>query len=271
MDLPKIYRYKGEHSPWAHAKLDGWALRVDLEVDGNMYAITRKPQNLTDTLSCCKWWGPMYDRMRNGSLPSVFGELYLPGGQATDVPHALKQNPQVLDFAPFASVYLPVGLGIPETVQSLKNATGIESPQVLSKHGFQLYDKYNGWNVERLHKMAANRGYEGWVLKEGNLLMWYKLKVERTVDCVVSDIIDGKGQYCGMVGALVLSLEGEEIASAGGMTLEERSAMSSRDVGRVCEVAYQCVGKQGRLRHPRFVRWRDDKPAADCTLDQLEK
>jgi len=36
----------------------------------------------------------------------------------------------------------------------------------------------------------------------------------------------------------------------------------------VMEVSYQYVGDKGRLRHPNFVRWREDKPAAECTLSQ---
>jgi DNA ligase D-like protein (predicted 3'-phosphoesterase) len=37
----------------------------------------------------------------------------------------------------------------------------------------------------------------------------------------------------------------------------------------VCEVAYQVVTKDGRLRMPRFQRLRNDKEPVDCTLAQL--
>ncbi len=37
----------------------------------------------------------------------------------------------------------------------------------------------------------------------------------------------------------------------------------------VCEVAYQVVTRDLRLRMPRFKRLRDDKPPAECTVDQL--
>jgi DNA ligase D-like protein (predicted 3'-phosphoesterase) len=37
----------------------------------------------------------------------------------------------------------------------------------------------------------------------------------------------------------------------------------------VCEVAFQVVTKDGRLRMARFKRLRDDKPPEQCTLDQL--
>ena len=37
------------------------------------------------------------------------------------------------------------------------------------------------------------------------------------------------------------------------------------------EVKANEVTKNGKLRHPRFLRLRDDKLAIECTFDQLEK
>ena len=39
-------------------------------------------------------------------------------------------------------------------------------------------------------------------------------------------------------------------------------------LGKVIEVRYQYIGDKGRLRHPNFVRWRDDKPPDECTLSK---
>lgn len=38
----------------------------------------------------------------------------------------------------------------------------------------------------------------------------------------------------------------------------------------VCEVAYQSVTKDGKLRIPGFIRLRSDKSPGECTIDQLE-
>jgi len=65
-----------------------------------------------------------------------------------------------------------------------------------------------------------------------------------------------------------------EVASVGGMTEVERKWMSDNREklrGMVCEVEANGVASQGRLHHPRFIRWREDKNAHDCTIDQLEK
>lgn len=40
--------------------------------------------------------------------------------------------------------------------------------------------------------------------------------------------------------------------------------------GAVCEVEYQDVASKGRLQHPRFVRWRDDKLAEECFISQIQ-
>jgi ATP-dependent DNA ligase len=39
----------------------------------------------------------------------------------------------------------------------------------------------------------------------------------------------------------------------------------------VCEVEIEHVSG-GRIRHgARFQRWRDDKPPAECTVDQIDR
>ena len=41
--------------------------------------------------------------------------------------------------------------------------------------------------------------------------------------------------------------------------------------GRVAEIGYQSLGAKGRLKFPKFLRWRDDeKKKNECLIDQLE-
>jgi len=119
---------------------------------------------------------------------------------------------------------------------------------------------------------------EGLVLKRpeaGYGIAWYKAKEIRTVDCVVTGFTEGRGKYFGLIGAIRCSVyRGErlvEICRAGGMDDDTRLEISDADIGRVVEIRYQQVDARGRLRHPRFSRWRDDKNARECTMEQLEK
>lgn len=121
---------------------------------------------------------------------------------------------------------------------------------------------------------------EGWVLKDGNLIGWKKCKKENTIDVFIVDYIRGKGKYTGQVGSLVCSVYNTagqkfEICSVGGFNDEIRlwltkmfNGYASQIRGQVIEITYQCVLSKGRLRHPRFVKFRDDKTMEECTTEQ---
>lgn len=92
-----------------------------------------------------------------------------------------------------------------------------------------------------------------------------KYKLEHTCDLIVWGIEPGEGKFAGQCGALVCGLiDGTAVANVSGFTDSVRAAISDKDIGRVVEVKYQYVGAGGKLRHPRFVRWRDDKDADKC-------
>ena len=128
-----------------------------------------------------------------------------------------------------------------------------------------------------------------------------KVKRVRTIDAVVMGWRPGKAQ--GTVGAIILGLYGEdgrlhEVGHSSGFTAKRKRELvgelapyetgergtgdpSRWSAGRdlewvalrpelVVEITYDHVS-DGRIRHGTKVqRWRDDKPPADCLLDQLE-
>ena len=142
---------------------------------------------------------------------------------------------------------------------------------------------------------------EGIVLKASHFSGWFKYKASRTVDLVVIGLKEGQGKNMGMYGSLhggVLRYDGYcpaclewrgnirglcpkcnahldqvehmvEVASVGGMDNETLEQLGDDDVGRVFECEYQYLGSGNKLRHPRFKRWRDDKPATECTWKQI--
>lgn len=124
--------------------------------------------------------------------------------------------------------------------------------------------------------LAKQNKVEGIVIKEHHYSKWWKVKKVNTVDCIVTGLIDGEGKYSGMVGALRLGLydcrgHSVEVGATSGFTDSQRSELGRGDIGRVVEVACQEVAAQGRLRHPRFIRFRDDKPAKQCLLSDLQE
>jgi ATP-dependent DNA ligase len=56
-----------------------------------------------------------------------------------------------------------------------------------------------------------------------------------------------------------------EVANVSGMTDTERYAFDpNADIGKVVAVRAKFIASRGRLRHPRFARWREDKNICDC-------
>ena len=123
------------------------------------------------------------------------------------------------------------------------------------------------WNAA-----AMQRGIEGWVFKTGHGHDGYKQKPVRTCDAVVTAFsLSTSAAFAGGIKSFEVAIEGRPVATVGaGLDkLFRMTADPRRYVGLVMEVAYKSVSAAGKLEQPRFVRWRDDKPAEQCRLDQL--
>jgi DNA ligase D-like protein (predicted ligase)/DNA ligase D-like protein (predicted 3'-phosphoesterase) len=131
-------------------------------------------------------------------------------------------------------------------------------------------------------------------LRSGN---WLKIKKLRSCDCVIFGYTLGTGARKKTFGALVLGLfdaagKAVYVGKVGtGFSDETLNSLLSEfqkietdeepfmaDIAEkvtwlkpkfVCEVAYQIVTNDGRLRMPRFIRLRIDKEPKDCTIGQL--
>jgi hypothetical protein len=176
----------------------------------------------------------------------VEGELCIPNGHASDA--MKKENRDWLEFI----AYQIEGEENPRIVNETLHKKGFLVPAVLGI--------FHNPTLAFLDQKARELKIEGFVLKASD---WYKFKVENTCDLKVTGIKLGEGKYTGHCGALLCSDKNGEVASVGGMTDEIRFKISYFDIGRIVEVKYQEIGSQGRLRHPRFVRWRDDKKKPD--------
>jgi DNA ligase D-like protein (predicted ligase)/DNA ligase D-like protein (predicted 3'-phosphoesterase) len=124
---------------------------------------------------------------------------------------------------------------------------------------------------------------------------WLKVRPVRTCDCVIAGYTPGRGGRGPAFGALHLGLyESGKLVPVGkvGTGFSDRllAELSERfaplvtidpqldgirekvvwlEPVLVCEVRYMEVTRDRKLRIPRFIRLRTDKPAPDCTMDQL--
>ncbi len=277
----KAKPWKGQVTSFAHQKYDGINLRIARDASSpsptlGLQALTRTPHNIIEQLKSCAWMlAPMFSLPR-GAI--VYGELYIPGAPSSQVSTALASSPRDLRFAAFAIEWNGI----------THDASLLTVDMQLVRWGFATIPylvheslRYSGHGGIGTYTKPEDllssipEDVEGYVMKNGNLWDWYKLKPVKTIDLIVTDFTEGKDANLGLVGSLrVETMEGIEVACVSGMDFETRLAITEMPGfyrGKVCEVRYQYVGAKGRLRHPAFVRWRDDKSASECTLSQDEE
>jgi DNA ligase D-like protein (predicted ligase)/DNA ligase D-like protein (predicted 3'-phosphoesterase) len=124
---------------------------------------------------------------------------------------------------------------------------------------------------------------------------WLKIRSDKSCECVIAGYTAGRGGRSPVFGALLLGLfEEGRLVPVGKVgtgfsdqllvELMEKFAPLVTDAPQltgipgkvvwlepvlVCEVGYMEVTRDRKLRIPRFIRLRTDKPAAACTVDQL--
>lgn len=275
---PKAFEWKGEKVAWAHAKRDGWRLTLVI----NEYGIIRG-YGRDLNVDLFKKYPLLYNAnwvqrlVRKKVCDTIIdGELWAPGFKASIVSSMLaRDSAHLLEFDVFA---VPVIGGMDTRHVELENIRNI----VVDKYKMRWAPYRRVSPLEKTRESFLNDvepDSEGWVLKAAHWDGWYKVKHELTADLIVTGIKEGDGRHIGALGALIGSVHTptgmREVANVGsGLTDKDRDELmelhdKGQLLGRVMEVKYQYVADRGRLRHPRFVRWRDDKPAAECTDDQL--
>ncbi|XHH08703.1 MAG: non-homologous end-joining DNA ligase [Candidatus Bathyarchaeia archaeon] len=160
-------------------------------------------------------------------------------------------------------------------------------------------------NGEAYYQLVLEKGLEGVVAKlkdsyyeEGMRSgSWLKIKQLKTCDCIIFGYTSGGGVRGKTFGALLLGVYDKEgkamyLGKVGtGFneqtlgTLMDKFEKIKTDVAPfkaevgdvvtwlepklVCEVVYQVLTRDFRLRMPRFRGLRQDKPPQDCTIDQF--
>lgn len=260
----KQYKYNG-HRFTVYKQPDRRLVGFEREIRDDLEMTVKRPKIVE-----YDWWKKLETIP---PMSSVDGELYVPFGNAGDAAHAIAECLPTLEFVPFAVPWWKnynIAKWPLEEIQIYLNTTGLKLAPFfpLAEHD----------NERQLLDDAVLLGIEGWVLKQSNYAGWWKVKPVKEIDAIVTGFNDGEGKYLGAVGSLLVSIYVDcghsninslvEIAKVSGMKDAIRWDIDEdKDLGRVCEVEYQELGNGKRLIHPRFVKWRDDKPAKQCTYE----
>ena len=210
------------------------------------------------------------------------------------------------DLAPVTYVVFDI---LEKDGKSLTNLSLMERKQILKdslREGSHVFlSDFIEEKGEAYYKLVLEKGLEGVMAKnkeshyeEGlRTGSWLKIKKLKTCDCVIFGYTHGTQSRGKTFGALILGLYNKEskpvyVGKVGtGFTEEMLGSLMDKfeklktdtapfkpEVGDkvtwlepklVCEVAFQVVTKDIRLRMPRFKGLRNDKPANECTIDQL--
>lgn len=88
-----------------------------------------------------------------------------------------------------------------------------------------------------------------------------RMKREYTADFVCMGMNPGKGKFAGTLGSLQGGRDGKHILDVSGFTDVLRKELwdnKEKYIGRTFEAKGKALFSSGALRHPIFVRWRDD-------------
>lgn len=257
--------YKGGPFRYAHVKRDGMWITLVRQPNGPTTAWSRMPRDLTPKLS----WHPTFKAFEAmAPLHTIaYCEAYVEGGDREDVKAAMRDQVSELRLECFAL----------RCVNGQTMAEGAQLETVRDYCETQLRLPFTPFMLRRDDVDVLAERYpdsEGWVVKDGNLLNWQKVKSEVTYDLRVVGFVDGRegktGRMVGLVGGMILAdATGTEVARVGtGISMDLRQQITDDKeswLGAVVEVEAQGLGKAGGLMHPRFVRKREDK----CDVDTV--
>ena len=201
---------------------------------------------------------------------AVFDCLFYNGKDLRDEPYFVrlryaKKVVTLIDYEPLHFVKFMNSDNLPDDIQN-----------------FRTIESNEDW--QKCMQNAVDIGFEGIVIKslqkkyydKGAVL---KCKKFETVDCVICGYQDGRGKYEGSVGALEIGYWDEstntvvKISNVNCGTDEEREMINNcrlKYLYSVVEIKCQEITEKS-LRHPVFVRFREDKDYKMCTRNTIFK
>lgn len=277
VDFPKFKTYVDQPVKYIQPKLDGHLVKIHKAK--TLTVLTKNDKDITEKVLAMHTLNEEMAKIPSHTI--MFGEMHCPGVHATSVPTLLNDRSEKLQITFFAAPLFGTRnlFNAPlNDVMDRLNDCGLKTPHTsivsLTPTPFiSLCKEYQ----EKLLAEAIEKGYEGWVCKEAHMKGWYKLKPVKTVDAfVVGTARSWSSTHFGGLQSITVAVFKRNkvhiLADVGsGFELEYRKTIDRYSlVGKVAEIAYDQVAANGRLRFPRFIRWRDDKYKQQCTFDQLQ-
>lgn len=262
----------------AEPKLDGVRVLCFVFEDGRIQFFSRsgkefttfealKP-HITYLVQQANWTGHNFvldGEVVSGSFNKTVSEVRRKDAQATDA-----------EFHVFDLLPAQVFAGVPSTRPYASRREILEGFVSGLAGPIKTIPRYlvsSEHEIHRLYEAVRARGLEGLIIKDPDAPYvtkrnhaWMKLKNESEVDVPVVDFEEGTGKYEGVLGALVVDFNGIRVNVGTGLSDDQRREIwEDRHTltGELCTVEYHEVTPDGSLRHPRFVKWRPDKPAKD--------
>lgn len=274
----KVKEYKADKPiSVAQYKYDGYYCEITKDERGIRVEL-KGGENVWDYLRCIYHiYSPIKMMIPYSKL---CGELCAEGVPATSIITMIKERNPALILRIFA---MPEWAG--QDCRKLdfdmvhQNLSRFNFEPVYSRRLFSKPTIPSQMLLNELLEEAKGLKIEGWVLKESHCTGWYKWKPIRTVDCFVVGVTKSESMsfYGGLKAIQVAVVTGninpyKIIASVGSGFLADYRMSVNKDSlkGRVCEVQYDSIAANGKLRFPRFIRWRDnEKKPEECWEDQL--
>ena len=292
---------------WMGEKFDGHRHMIYIEEDG-VHLISRGVKDVTKNVPQLQeidyksWIGTVIDveaiapTLRLDDTKSILGSRPETGIR-WQLEHGILKL-IAIDLPRCLGVDLMSQLFIARRKKLVDTVNLIKMPGLGAERLITLGEANDGSKVESISSLRKRydeivaSGGEGTVLKDrvspylpGKRKGWIKIKRVETIDAIIMGYIPigGKGVVSERVGhantpgALKYGQykDGElvEVGKVGGLTDEERLMFAKRGdelLGSVIEIEGQEIGKNGALRHPRFIRLRDDKQPKECKLEAKE-
>lgn len=268
----KVKNYKGQLVRMIQQKVDGWQYRV-ITGDKCQCLSRSKDVDVWEKLFRCHDIASKIVHLPEGCEFIV--EFHAPGVPATSVPTMIADNDPRL-----VMTILMIDLWC---FQDYKDRPWSEVQKVCEFHGLEAVTTHYFDEPHRLsedevkmyQEKAERMGIEGWVTRIEHQVDLFKIKKVRTIDVIVTDWGLGTNKNAARLGYVeigVYSPDGFKSLGRCGIGFSDEDRVEyCRNVltGKVIEVAYDDLAAKGKLKFARFLRIRDDKPAGECTEDQL--